>query len=170
MTASSDEEWLRRATAAGYVIEKRYGTYAVVDASGKVRGRFKRRYEATAFVGRAIGRETKAFGEHVDRLVVERSAAPVDPVPTWAGRLPLRPGHAVYRALDAEGSVLYVGLSSQLWARIGKHHHAAPWWPDAVDLDWAIYPTRREAENAERRLIRQHRPPWNVAGNLPQAN
>lgn len=42
-------------------------------------------------------------------------------------------GHCVYRFLDAESAVLYVGSTGNVWYRIGQHAAERPWWPE---VDW----------------------------------
>lgn len=47
-----------------------------------------------------------------------------------------RPGlsHCVYRIFDAEGALLYIGSTGNMWYRIGQHAADRPWWPE---VDWA---------------------------------
>jgi hypothetical protein len=45
-----------------------------------------------------------------------------------------RPGlsHCVYQLFSAEGVLLYVGSTGNLWYRIGQHAAARPWWPEVA--------------------------------------
>lgn len=38
-------------------------------------------------------------------------------------------GHCVYRFLDDEGALLYVGSTGNIWYRIGQHAAERSWWP-----------------------------------------
>lgn len=67
---------------------------------------------------------------------------------------------AVYRYLDAAGSVLYVGCSIDPDSR-DLSHHAADWYPRATarTVDW--YDSVTEAMAAERRAIAADDPEFN---------
>jgi len=41
-------------------------------------------------------------------------------------------GHCVYRFFDAEGVLLYVGSTGNVWYRIGQHAAERPWWPEVA--------------------------------------
>jgi excinuclease ABC subunit C len=81
-----------------------------------------------------------------------------------------RPG--VYRFLDAQGSVFYVGKAKDLRARL-LSYFTAP-WPDAkaahliraaADITWRYVPSEFAALLEELRLIARLRPFSNVRGN-----
>lgn len=40
--------------------------------------------------------------------------------------------HCVYQFFDAEGALLYVGSSGNVWYRIGQHAAARSWWPEVA--------------------------------------
>lgn len=82
-----------------------------------------------------------------------------------------RPG--TYRMLDAQGGVLYVGKAKSLRTRLLGYFRAQ--YPEdkaarilhaASDIQWSYAPSEFAAFLAELRLIRQHRPRWNVRMNL----
>jgi len=77
------------------------------------------------------------------------------------GSLPIQ-HHVVYRALDRDDVVLYVGVTNSLFARMAQHRRSSPWWTSAVRIDWTIYDNRVEAETAERTAIHLHSPHWNI--------
>jgi excinuclease ABC subunit C len=81
-----------------------------------------------------------------------------------------RPG--TYRMLDASGRVLYAGKAKALRTRLLTYFRAA--YPDdkqarilhaASDIVFDYSPSEFAASLAELRLIRKHRPPFNVAMN-----
>jgi excinuclease ABC subunit C len=85
-----------------------------------------------------------------------------------ADRLPRDPG--VYLFSGRGGRVLYVGKAKDLRARIGAYFGAGPenaaktqaMLARAVDLDFMVTSTEKEALILEAELIRQHRPRYNV--------
>jgi predicted GIY-YIG superfamily endonuclease len=62
--------------------------------------------------------------------------------------------------------LVYVGTTRYLQKRQGDHSAYSRWWPlvDAVDSEW--YPTRKEAEAAEKELIWRYRPLHNSLRNF----
>jgi len=71
----------------------------------------------------------------------------------------------LYRYFDAEGQLLYVGISLSAVARAVQHKQTAAWWPLMANMQRETYPTRADAEQAERRAIRSERPIHNVVHN-----
>jgi excinuclease ABC subunit C len=80
-----------------------------------------------------------------------------------------RPG--VYRMLSATGRILYVGKARKIRTRLlsyfraDNHEKAARILQAAHDIKWDYAPSEFAALLGELRLIRQHRPPWNVQMN-----
>lgn len=72
---------------------------------------------------------------------------------------------SVYRYYDAHGVLLYVGITSRGMTRQHEHNQAQPWWTHVVRQEVDHHPTRLLAGAAEKRLIREHRPPYNVQHN-----
>lgn len=69
----------------------------------------------------------------------------------------------VYRAFGADGSLLYVGVTSNPALRVGKHASTRPWWPREVrDVSWETYDNREAALAAERKAIEEEHPRYNV--------
>ena len=80
---------------------------------------------------------------------------------------------AVYRMLDADGRILYVGKAKRLRTRLMTYFRAA--YPDdkaarilyaAHDIAWEYTPSEFSAYLGELRQIRQYRPAFNHRGNL----
>ncbi len=77
-------------------------------------------------------------------------------------------GTTVYRAYDAEGRLLYVGISDTFYARMGQHQASSPWWKHAVRLETEQFATRSKAMVEEARLIRTLAPAYNTTLQGPE--
>lgn len=73
--------------------------------------------------------------------------------------------HVVYRCFNAEGGLLYVGISRRAATRITQHSKTKAWWQDCVDIKFTDYPTREAAAQAEIEAIKAERPQHNVLHN-----
>ncbi|MGH7580133.1 MAG: nuclease [Gemmatimonadales bacterium] len=80
---------------------------------------------------------------------------------------------AIYRMLDADGRILYVGKAKRLRTRLMTYFRAA--YPDdkaarilyaAHDIAWDYAPSEFSAYLGELRQIKQYRPAFNHRGNL----
>ena len=60
---------------------------------------------------------------------------------------------ALYRHFDAEGRLLYVGITNNYARRSGEHAEDKPWWRDVARSEVERYPTRKAALEAEKRAI-----------------
>lgn len=71
---------------------------------------------------------------------------------------------ALYRFFDAEGKILYVGITGRLRRRMTEHakDYATTWWPLVVSRTVEWHQTRSEAGRAERQAIAAEKPPHNV--------
>jgi hypothetical protein len=83
-----------------------------------------------------------------------------------SGRLRPSTGRCRYRAVSRCGVLVYVGVTSNLLARIGGQaawpiNHR--WALRVARWDWEVYPTRRAALEAEKHAIRTERPVYNRA-------
>ncbi|MBL9181341.1 MAG: nucleotide excision repair endonuclease [Verrucomicrobiaceae bacterium] len=85
--------------------------------------------------------------------------------------LPSSPG--VYFFFGREGELLYIGQSGDLRARIGSYRHASPEKHPrrtlrlvnrVMRIEWKVCASPEEALELERRLLLEHRPPFNRAG------
>ena len=74
---------------------------------------------------------------------------------------------AVYRIFDADGRLLYVGVSrSPLYRMAG---HARSEWAreaESIDIDW--FSTEHEAREAEASAIQSEQPIWNRTGKIAE--
>lgn len=68
-----------------------------------------------------------------------------------------------YTCHNAAGEVIYVGMTSGITARIGRHKKASPWWHEVEVLQHGAFLPRAEAEQAERDLIVRLQPKHNKA-------
>lgn len=66
--------------------------------------------------------------------------------------------HGIYRAYDAEGRLLYVGITRGLRARFRQHFEESPWVADIARLEFDPGYTEAEARAEEERQIKQLRP------------
>lgn len=75
---------------------------------------------------------------------------------------------AVYRLYDAQGTLLYVGMTKDPDARWANHARKKPWWMHVArkSLEW--HSTRQGAALAEAAAIASEYPIWNVA--IPDEN
>lgn len=117
-----------------------------------------------------MSEQVNAPGECEDRSV--DSVGPSDPVAEFDSRaflrnLTKRPG--VYRMLDADGKILYVGKAGNLKSRLSSYFNKAVDSIKTVRLvskiasvEVTVTRTATEALVLENQLIKQHRPRYNV--------
>lgn len=75
----------------------------------------------------------------------------------------------LYRYFDADGRLLYVGISLSAVARAVQHKNSSHWWSSAVTMTKQTFDTRDEALAAERDAIRAERPFHNKIHAAPAA-
>lgn len=68
---------------------------------------------------------------------------------------------ALYRFFDADGKLLYIGISDNYPLRLMHHGKDKPWWGEVKKFAAELLPTRQEAEEAEKVAIRSERPKYN---------
>lgn len=68
----------------------------------------------------------------------------------------------VYRAIGTAGESLYIGYTSQLPDRLAQHRRTSAWWPLAAGWDFRYYDNKSAAVSAERQLIREYDPRFNL--------
>lgn len=68
----------------------------------------------------------------------------------------------LYRHFDADGVLLYVGITSSIPRRTAEHASRSHWSDDAVSMTWETFETREEALAAERLAIAAEKPLHNV--------
>lgn len=64
----------------------------------------------------------------------------------------------LYRYYDADGNLLYVGISISAIGRAAQHKLQAAWWHDAVRIEIEKHPNREAAMQAEVQAIRSECP------------
>jgi predicted RNase H-like HicB family nuclease len=69
---------------------------------------------------------------------------------------------ALYRFFDADGRLLYVGITNNTRTRWSDHASKKPWWPQVATATTAWHQTRKEAEQAELDAIRGENPVHNI--------
>lgn len=68
----------------------------------------------------------------------------------------------LYRMLDEGGHLLYVGIAGNPGRRAEDHGKDKAWWPNVALMVLEHYPSRPQAEAAERLAIATERPLYNV--------
>lgn len=81
-----------------------------------------------------------------------------------AQRFAMRP-HAVYKHFDANGQLLYIGVSLNHLARLAQHSDTSHWFNDIARIEVIACETRAAALAKERSLIRAERPKHNKQHN-----
>lgn len=76
---------------------------------------------------------------------------------------------ALYRLHDREGTLLYIGITSNPEVRWEQHESDKPWWPLVADRAVEWLPNRDCALEAEARAIRAEHPLYNFQHNQSRA-
>ncbi|KSG19089.1 hypothetical protein [Pseudomonas aeruginosa] len=74
----------------------------------------------------------------------------------------------LYRHFNAHGELLYVGISKSTFDRYMQHKYGSKWSEEIRSMTIEYFPSRAEAEDAERRAIIAEKPLWNVTHNQPE--
>jgi hypothetical protein len=69
---------------------------------------------------------------------------------------------ALYRHFNANGDLLYVGISLCAIYRLEQHRMKAPWFPSIAKVDIEWFDTRELARDAEIEAIRSENPRHNI--------
>jgi len=80
---------------------------------------------------------------------------------------PSRP-QALYRFFDAEGSLLYVGITNALLTRLSSHERTKPWWADVTTVTVEHYEDRDSVLLAETAAIVLEGPAHNAMRSVGQ--
>lgn len=75
--------------------------------------------------------------------------------------------HYVYRHLDSEGRVLYVGCTTNIERRTSQHRYS-PWHPFIARVAKRKVIGRIAALESERTVIRREQPPYNMQKKGPK--
>ena len=73
-------------------------------------------------------------------------------------------GTSLYRMFGRSGDLLYVGVSSNLAARLVQHENEKEWWHEILFVEVEHFPDRLSAEAAENRAIKGEAPVYNRSG------
>lgn len=73
--------------------------------------------------------------------------------------------HSLYRLFAADGSLLYIGITSDLGARWTSHNRTQPWWREVSAATLEHFDSRSAASDAEVVAIKAERPRHNRAHN-----
>jgi predicted GIY-YIG superfamily endonuclease len=73
---------------------------------------------------------------------------------------------ALYRLYDANGKLLYVGITNDTERRWSDHSSDKSWWPDVTERTVEWFATRPAAEAAEIQAIKTEKPRRNRAHNV----
>ena len=93
---------------------------------------------------------------------------------TCAGALPVQVGrgdmsmHTLYRFYDASDTLLYIGITGNMPARMAQHRADKSWWPEVSVIRLEQFQSRAELQSAERESIRIERPKYNKVFNGQQ--
>lgn len=68
----------------------------------------------------------------------------------------------LYRMFNADGDLLYLGISSRGPQRFGEHRQTQDWWTEVETIRVEHFATIGEAERAERAAIPIEEPRYNV--------
>ena len=68
----------------------------------------------------------------------------------------------LYRHLDAEGRLLYVGISLSALDRLSQHKRNAHWFTSIASVTIETFSSRKEAVDAEELAIKAENPAWNI--------
>lgn len=73
---------------------------------------------------------------------------------------------ALYRLFDAAGRLLYIGIAVSPRTRWYAHREEKSWWPEVAreTIEW--FPSRVQAESAEKAAIKTEAPMYNVTHSL----
>jgi predicted GIY-YIG superfamily endonuclease len=69
----------------------------------------------------------------------------------------------LYRFWNADNELLYVGISSNFFARVGAHKNTQPWFSQVAYTTLEHFPNRKSVDAAETKAIRTEHPLHNKA-------
>lgn len=104
-------------------------------------------------IAKALGVSQATVGRSLSRNDPDRPGATTSPKPTM---------QTLYRMFDADGQLLYVGISVNPMSRMKHHASAQPWWEEVSGIDLEKYATRDQVMEAERRAVENENPRYNV--------
>ena len=73
----------------------------------------------------------------------------------------------LYRLFNADGDLLYIGISANVMARFRTHAGEKHWWHEVASMRVEHHQSRKEASAAEVAAIKAEKPLHNVQGSKP---
>lgn len=73
--------------------------------------------------------------------------------------------HILYRCFDADGGLLYIGITGDPGNRFAVHRCTTPWWHEVEKVTEEEFASRADLEEAERQAIRAEYPFYNQKDN-----
>lgn len=70
--------------------------------------------------------------------------------------------HVLYRMFDADGDLLYIGITNNPPERFRAHSGGKDWWPQVSNITVETFSSREELESAEWAAIGAESPRYNV--------
>lgn len=71
-------------------------------------------------------------------------------------------GHQLYRHFDADGRLLYVGISNNAAVRLDHHRTCSRWHDQIARIDIERFQNKKEAMIAEMKAIKEENPIFNI--------
>lgn len=70
---------------------------------------------------------------------------------------------ALYRHFNADGELLYAGISVSSLVRLTKHRNTSEWFGEIAVVKIEHFPSRKEALIAEAKAVREEKPKHNLS-------
>lgn len=70
--------------------------------------------------------------------------------------------HILYRLFNADGDLLYIGITTNPGVRFAEHRLTKSWWGDVATTTLEHFPSRAELEQAEAQAIAREAPKRNM--------
>lgn len=74
----------------------------------------------------------------------------------------------LYRYFDAQGALLYIGVTSRINRRMREHWESSEWFAKIARCEFQQFPDRKSVLEAEREAIISEKPLHNYAHNRPK--
>jgi hypothetical protein len=103
---------------------------------------------------------------YVDPYAKHADTLPQKPIKTQPKRKKAR-RTALYRHFDAEGRLLYIGISVSVLNRLKEHHRGSHWSDNIRRVEVEYFSCQAEAAGAERDAILAEKPLHNIAHTDP---
>lgn len=71
----------------------------------------------------------------------------------------------IYKAVCSQGSILYIGQSTNIELRMSQHRSSSEWWTKAKEVLVSELPSKTSMDIYELYYINKYTPPFNVSNN-----